>query len=338
LQAGDPNPTHNLPKRPLLDTPLAILAGLGLIGAWFSIRRKWLVLWWLGWVVVSFVPTILSTATPHYLRGLGVLVPLALLIGAGGAFLTDLDFARHSGIARYAPTKIISAVTITLILWAGVNTYRDFETWLAHFTPNIYIDDRFNAAMQIVREQTPPDMPMMIPGIIYHPVAAFHGYGMPQREFFFYDWPDGDCYVTPRRAYVAVDLPIYLNRFEQRVQPYSASVETIFRHPEQEYNVFIVTPQQELIADWDNRALLGDGVEIHAVQPLLESVSPGETLTFFLAMRVHQTPTQAYRFFVHLQNEPTPYEGGTQWATGDAPLCAQVYNPVWDTEKLSCKR
>jgi hypothetical protein len=95
--------------------------------------------------------------------------------------------------------------------------------------------------------------------------------------------------------------------------------------------VFIVTPQQELIADWDNRALLGDGVEIHAVQPLLESVSPGETLTFFLAMRVHQTPTQAYRFFVHLQNEPTPYEGGTQWATGDAPLCAQVYNPVWDT-------
>jgi hypothetical protein len=331
LKSGDPNPTHNLPKRPVLDIPLALLAVIGVGGLWFVVRKKWLILWWLGLVGASFIPTILSTATPHYLRGLGILVPLALLIGAGGTVLTHEKLWSRLGIARYAPTGV--AIVIGLLLWAGVNTYRDFDTWLADYTPNIYIDDRFNASMQIVREQTPPDMPIMIPGIVYHPVAAFHGYGMPQRETRFYEWADGECYVTPRETYVAVDLPIHLNSFESRAQIYSANVEAVARQPEQEYNVFIVTPHDDLTTEWDNSVRMGDSLEVRLVEPVPQIVAAGDTLTLYLGMRVHQTLSQEYRFFVHLQGNPTPYEGGTQWSTGDAPLCAQAYSPQWDTSE-----
>jgi hypothetical protein len=225
------------------------------------------------------------------------------------------------------------AIVIGLLLLAATNTYHDFDTWLADYTPSIYIDDRFNASMQLVREQTPPDMPIMIPGIVYHPVAAFHGYGMPQRETRFYEWADGECYVTPRQTYIAVDLPIHLNSFESRVQIYSENVEAVARQPEQEYNVFIVAPHDDLIAEWDNSVLMGDSLEVRLVEPVPQTVAAGDMLTLYLGMRVHQTITQEYRFFVHLQGNPTPYEGGTQWSTGDTPLCAQVYNPQWDTSE-----
>jgi hypothetical protein len=330
LGSGDPNPTHNLPERPILDIPLAFLAAVGCISMWFKVRKKWLIVWWLGLVAVSFVPTILSTATPHYLRGLGALVPLALLIGAGGAFLTQ-TFSWRSW--RLGGLIFFEILVLLLLAWAGINTSRDFDKWLADYTPSIYIDDRFNASMALVREQTPPDMPIVIPGIVYHPVAAFHGYGMPQRETFFYEWADGDCYVTPRQTYVAVDLPIHLNRFEARAQFYSDAIAAVFRQPEQEYNVFIVQPHDDLISDWDNSIVLGDSLEIQLVEPVPQNIAAGDTLTLYLGMRVQQTFTQEYRFFVHLQGNLTPYEGGTQWSTGDAPLCAQVYNPQWNTNQ-----
>jgi hypothetical protein len=334
LKSGDPNPTHNLPKRPVLDVPLALLAVIGIGGFWFVVRKKWLILWWLGLVGASFIPTILSTATPHYLRGLGVLVPLALLIGAGGAVINSiplpLSIHRRDSIlaVRWGVRSIFASI---LIIWAATNTYRDFDTWLTDYTPNIYIDDRFNESMQIVRDQTPRDMPILIPGIVYHPVAAFHGYGMPQRETRFYEWADGECYVTPRQSYVAVDLPIHLNSFESRAQVYSENIEIVARQPEQEYNVFIVTPHDDLTAAWDNSIRMGDNLEVQLVEPVPQNVVSGETITLYLGMRVQQTLTQEYRFFVHLQGNPTPYEGGTQWSTGDAPLCAQAYNPQWDT-------
>jgi hypothetical protein len=349
FQSGDPNPTHNLPERPVLDMPLTILTVIGVGGFWFVVRKKWLIFWWLGLVGASFIPTILSTATPHYLRGLGVLVPLALLIGAGGAFITsillplsiDVRGTSHRLWRRRASLRAVkiggrgvrSILALLLLLLAATNTYRDFDRWLADYTPSIYIDDRFNASMQIVREQTPPDMPIMIPGIVYHPVAAFHGYGMPQRETRFYEWADGECYVTPRQTYIAVDLPIHLNSFESRVQMYSENVVAVARQPEQEYNVFIVTPHDDLIAEWDNSVRMGDRLEVRLIESMPQNVAAGDTLTLYLGMRVQQTPSQEYRFFVHLQGNPTPYEGGTQWSTGDAPLCAQVYNPQWDTSE-----
>ena len=40
LGRGDVSSTHNLPNRPVLDIPLAILALSGLIGAWFIVRKN----------------------------------------------------------------------------------------------------------------------------------------------------------------------------------------------------------------------------------------------------------------------------------------------------------
>jgi len=312
LSAGDANPNHNLPGRPILDVPLAILSVLGMVAAPFIVRRRWWIIWWLGLTLVSFLPTLLSIQTPHFLRGAGLLIPLALLIGTGGALLM-----------RWRQGWLLA---LGLILWAGVHSYNDFKIWLEEGQLQIYIDDRVNEAMAFIREDTPPQMPLYIPGLMYHPVAAFHAANMPQRDTIFYQWPDGACFVTPREEAIFLDFPILLNSFERRVQPYAAEVAPLLLHPDAHYNIYRVQPHHDLIAAWTDSATIADLLEVRVVEPTKTNISAGDTLQVYLAMRIMNPPQSDYRFFVHLQGNPTPYTGGPLWSTGDAPLCRAAYD------------
>jgi len=112
-----------------------------------------------------------------------------------------------------------------------------------------------------------------------------------------------------------------LNNYQGRTQPY-ADLTAIERHPNGHHNVFRVLPHTELIAEWDDFAVMGAGVRVRAIAPTPQEATQGEPLLLHLGLRFDAPLAGSYRFFAHLQGDPTPYEGGTLYSTGDAPLCA----------------
>lgn len=317
--AGDPIHMHNLSGRPALDAPLLILALAGLVGSWTLVRQRWLLIFGSGLVLAGIAPSVLSLYTPHFLRGIGAVIPLALLIGAGGLWIAQ---------RRYGEWLVIA-----LLAWAGINTYLDFSQWLKDPQLALLAEDRILEGMQFIQTETDSDLPIVMPGFIYDPVADYLNAAQPQRDLLFYEWPDVDnsCYLTPHAKHIVLDLPIVLSHFEHRAIPFSQSIEIIMRHPEQDYNVYHVLPNNDLISAWSEAALFGDTITMQMVEPKPNNIQRGETISIALGMRIAQPPTQELRFFVHLQGDPTPYEGGTLWATGDAPLCHIAY---WDKRSI----
>lgn len=246
LGRGDVSSTHNLPNRPVLDIPLAILALSGMICVWFTVRKKWMILWWVGLVIVSLLPTVLSVETPHFLRGAGLILPVVLLIGVGASAISRIEFAW-----------ILPAF---LFIWAGWNSYTDFGTWLSDEIHDFGItyDYRVNEAMFILDEETPLSQPIIMPtDDNFRATVAYLARGM-NRDITFYRWSEGDCYLSPRETYTALDLPIVLNSFASRVLPYISNIESIANHPENDYNLYTVTPSDDLLSDWDNISQFGE--------------------------------------------------------------------------------
>ncbi len=316
LGRGDVSSTHNLPNRPVLDVPLAILAFAGFIGAWFTVRKKWMLVWWAGLVTVSLLPTVLSVETPHFLRGAGLIIPLVLLIGAGSAISHRFKFGW--------------IVPLLLLIWAGWNTYSDFGIWLETETDDFGItyDYRVNEAMFILDAETAPSQAIVMPSDDgFRATAAYLAHGM-QRDITFYRWSETDCYLSPSESYTVLDLPIVLNSFASRAVPFVSEIQTIANHPQNDYNIYSVTPSDDLQRSWDNAPYFGEFLSAQVISPTQDRVSAGETLTIYWATRLeHILNRQDYRVLVHLQGEPIPYEGGTLYSTGDVPLCALAYAP-----------
>lgn len=318
LGRGDVSATHNLPSRPVLDVPLAVLAVLGLGSAWFTVRKKWMLIFWLGLVVVALIPTILSTETPHFLRGSGLILPLILLLGAGGGLFVRFRFGW--------------ILPLLLILWSGWNTYTDFTLWLNTETDDFGItyDYRVNEAMFILDAETPPEQPIIMPNDDgFHPTAAYIAQGM-ERDITFYPWSDDTaCYLSPRESYTVLDLPIVLNSFASRVVPYADNITTISQHSENDYNIYTITPTSDLSEIGVDAPTFGEFLSAQVISPTENTVTAGETLEIYWAMRLeNRLDRNDYRVLVHLQGDPTPYEGGDLYSTGDTPLCDLAYDGI----------
>lgn len=316
LYAGDPLAARNLDAKPILSAPLAICASIGLVVIWGRLRTGWLRWWLLGLALVAVAPSLVTVDAPHYVRGLGLLVPTALVLGAGAAWLAQRRVLRSMALP----------FVIGLFVWAAADTLLTLNAWLSERRLLLYIDDRVNLALAAVRDHTPPDMPLYIPGLDFHPVAAYHAANLP-RHTAFYPFADGDCFITANETTAFVDLPIVLNSFVQRVQPYAEAVAVLasdYEAPHVLWQVVQVTPNTAIRGAWSAAPVLGEMLQIALVEPLNTPVQRGERLALQVGMRLLRPVDKQYHLFLHLQGDPTPYEGGTLWATGDGRLCTAI--------------
>lgn len=146
---GDRNPRHNLPGRPFLDWPMALLFTLGW---WYALRhgataRMQLLLLWMA---IMLVPTLFSTEAPHALRSAGLLPPMALLIAIGAETmmrrLQEIRFGQVFGIL----------LLITIIGYSGLITARDYFTrWAALPALGVAFDIDLQLAATTVMERLP---------------------------------------------------------------------------------------------------------------------------------------------------------------------------------------
>ncbi|MEL6404890.1 MAG: glycosyltransferase family 39 protein [Chloroflexota bacterium] len=311
---GDVSSTHNLPNRPVLDIPLVVLAIAGFVGAWQLIKQKWMLIWWAGLVAVALVPTVLSVETPHFLRGAGLLLPCVMLLGVGATWLTHWRYGRW--------------LVVSLLVIAGTHTLIDFDTWLNTESDDFGItyDYRVNEGLYLLDTLVDSDLQIMMPGVVFHPTAAFISAGL-NRDIIFYDWlSDEDCYLSPITEYAVLDLPIELNNFPNRVPPFVETLNTLVEDPELDYRIHTITPPQAITSGWESAPTFGEAISVQLIPPERATFASGEPIAFQLAMQINTAlPRDDYRVLVHLQSDPTPYEGGTLYATGDTALCSLAY-------------
>ncbi|MEO7909607.1 MAG: glycosyltransferase family 39 protein [Roseiflexaceae bacterium] len=125
-QHGDENARHNLSGAPMLDplTGAAFVIGVGIVLLRLRERRAWLVLVWLG---LMLVPALMSNQEPHAVRTVEVIAPSMVLAGVGATALLswalELRHWRHNQRLGWALAGGLLLCVLVL------NTWRYFVTW-----------------------------------------------------------------------------------------------------------------------------------------------------------------------------------------------------------------
>jgi hypothetical protein len=146
---GDPLWIHNLPLRPPVALPIAVLFVAGVVTGWRMAAQRALV-----WAVAVMVwPGILAVsnnpAPPDHLRVLVLAAPIFLLAGAGLAFLT-----------RRRPTWL-PALVFALIIADGLLSWRDYQQWsVASETYEQFDADMTRIAQKVAAQ---PDRYFLVP-------------------------------------------------------------------------------------------------------------------------------------------------------------------------------
>ncbi|MEO5705233.1 MAG: glycosyltransferase family 39 protein [Candidatus Limnocylindrales bacterium] len=109
---GDPNVRHNVASLPMLSWPLVIFAIAGLVVLWRRRNNARHALILLS-IPVFLIPPLLSTegGSPHFLRALGLAIPVAVAIGLGAQDLGQRFSVVLTRIAASTPRIPPSLVT-----------------------------------------------------------------------------------------------------------------------------------------------------------------------------------------------------------------------------------
>ncbi|MDW8396431.1 MAG: hypothetical protein RMM31_09340, partial [Anaerolineae bacterium] len=343
LSRGDIFHNHNIPGRPLLDWASAALVLLGIAQlAWLRRYRKAGAAL-AGLALISILPSLLSETPPHFLRSIGLTVPVTLVMGAGAegivSFGTRLSRAasnlRHAqavlGVgARLAPVALFAAV--------ATKTYVDFHgTWLRLPELETQFERRVLQATEVLRQnsrETPSGTPVyFVQKGLWHPIVRFSQYRLPMFRVAAFEMPT--CLaVSAEREGIYVDLSLTRKAL---VHALSAWGEVAAFHPSQPDLLRFLPDRAALLAEGDAQAQFGAQVEVRAHPADLPArVSPGARLSWLMRFRLHQPTSKAYALFVHLYKiDPSGEVDDThKFAQGDRWLCPPYPTPFWQPDEV----
>ncbi len=120
IDHGDDNPRHNLPGLPALDPLMALGFFVALVAGLLYFRRQPVYLLLFGWLAAMLMPSVLSMEAPHFLRTIGAIPPLVVLVGDG------LTRIWNRLVPRLSPAFLVSGI----LLVSGALTYHNyFQVW-----------------------------------------------------------------------------------------------------------------------------------------------------------------------------------------------------------------
>jgi len=337
---GDPNAFFNLPERPILGPITGTLGALGLLG--MAARRRWRLpgLALLGWAGAALAPSLFSGGAPHFMRGVGLTVPIGLVIGVGAEVLTGgvegaARRGRPSGAAWAGAPAVALVLPLALLAGVGVVTYRDFyERWLPHPEAFTAKEVHINRAANIIKAETKPDLPVYFtPFSSTHPVVNFRARDLAPR-------PEGafnshECLVVPDSGGIYVSLSLYEPSLAERLGRW-APVTTL--HTDDvlvdgvpRYAIYrIEAPPPPA----DPAGQFGDQFAVWLLSELPEAVTAGGELPVTVGVRALRPPEIAPSLFLHLYGSPTPYEGGAMWSQADSQLCTTYAAHLWRSSEM----
>lgn len=326
---GNPDLRYNPFSRPVVDPYLSPFFVAGLISIWWTVRRRWFLLLIAGLVLFSLLPSLLSHHAPHFLRASGLVIPVAVIVGAG-----------ISGIERWLRWIVGNrAATGTLLIFfafVGWATWQEVNVrWLQH--PGIFaaMEQHINHSINFIRKTAPPDeMVYFSPFTLSHPVIVFRRADLAPR-------PTGAfaahiCIVIPERPATYASILLYEPDFPQMLSRW-AEITLLFQEPNiypPRYAVFRAVPKSEFLdqSRWPS-ARFGEMIEVRLLDSLSLTAHPGDEISFQLGLRALRPLDKMYSVFVHLYGTPPPWEGGRLWAQGDSLVCEPYPSILWKPEE-----
>lgn len=328
---------YNLPGRPLLDPPLALLAGCALAVGIYAILRAFfsssnrlrvLVASSLPYVFIllllaaALAPTLLTADPLRWLRAIGIVVPVSLGIGVGALALERL--LRRVSI----PLMLIPAL---LLAASGALALRDFDGWVG--SPDLFqpMDQGLVRGIDRMAQSTPEDAPVYFaPFSLSHPVLRL-------RQHILGDRPVGafipvECVALTEAAPAYVfGLTVFTPGMIDRLSQF-ADVETVAGDDAAppRWTISRVVMNQELLGGkWDD---FGNLLSARTLDLPTDSAHPGDPFAVTMALRRLGEIDRAYTLFVHLYDE----SGGGIALKGqvDQPLCPSDPAAGWRLDEV----
>ncbi len=322
---GDQNVMLNLPGRPILDYFLGFPFLAGLMGLWWVAKKRWYSVWLAGLAGLSIAPSLFSDHAPHFLRAIGLVVPVAILIGTGMYCLERLSQRYIGRLAMLLPLIVVSM--------AGINTYQAFSRkWLNHPALPEQMELPINEAASFVETTSSPKTPLYFAPILRtNPTVLFWAKALKPRHVATFD--SGECWVKTDipALYVLLDdhqIPPIETLMPKSIHQYLQQDRTLAKIGVNESLILEVRPTNHTgtsgcAATFDERLHLG------LAHPLPERALPGETLDINLNFKAQQPMAKIYTVFIHLYGIPSPYEGGPIWAQIDQAPCRSYPMTRW---------
>ncbi len=330
LGQGDATAQWNIPGRPLLDVPLAILGLAGLAALILPARGQRATLprfervWLAGLALVSVAPSLLSDRAPHFLRAIGLVVPLALLIGLGAVALGD--WLRRAPGPRWV-------VPLLLVAWAGADSLLAFQSWLRR--PEVFdlMEQPVHQSVDVILATVAEPLPVYFaPFTPSHPIVRYSAYRLNGHPTGAFD--ANGCQVVAGRPAIYVVLDRYQPTLAAELARWGAltTLDHDLAETPARYSVTRFTPEASGLASssWSE---FGGMVEVALVEPLPELIQPGERLAIQLAFRARMALDRPYSAFIHLYGPVPPAEGGPILAQGDAQVCVTYPSDLWRPEE-----
>ncbi|MGC9349111.1 MAG: hypothetical protein ACP5JG_13280 [Anaerolineae bacterium] len=326
FRRGEPNALFNLPERPILDPFTGVLGALGLLG--LVARRRWRLpgLLLVGWAIAALVPSLFSNYAPHFLRGAGFTVPLALVLGVGATSLGLI-------LRRLSLPQAVQSLPLLLLVGAGIISGRDFhQGWLRHPETFIAMEVHVNRAANLVQAETSSDTHVYFsPFTPAHPVIILRARDLAPRPVGAFD--SHECLVVPDAGTTAVYTS--LTRFEPGLADALArwaDVRTLYVDETlvdglPRYSVFSADPLPLTSSPPAGR--FGDQFAVWTLSELPDAVAPRTDVAITLGVRALRPPEITPSLFIHLYGIPTPYEGGEMWSQADSQLCTTYPAHLW---------
>jgi hypothetical protein len=360
---GDILLNHNIPGRPILDWPMGLLFIVGLIGLPFvarpfgRLRAGWRVVLVLTLAFISIAPSLLSEYPPHFLRSIGLIVPIALVLGVGAELLMRVVSDVWSSVGRrWAPSqssapntmlKYAALAPVGLFLVSAAITLRDFhDVWLNLPGISDQFLRPFHQAVRFVaqaRSRLPADSPIYFtPFELTHPAIQFSRPALsPHRLGAF---KNQTCLVVPISQATYITLPPQAPEVSDALSAWG-ELTTLAQAANDEnsqpaFAVFELTPSDGLLFrpdDWV--AQFGDAIELRTSQPSTTTIRSGEqlALTWQVRMRALRPLDRPYSLFVHLYkiDQTGAADDKRKWAQGDQQMCASYPTTIWQPDEVA---
>jgi hypothetical protein len=324
---GDSNAELNLSMRPIFDWALATPLLAGVPVALLAPERRRGLPWMIGLGVVSLSASLFSDGAPHFLRAIGLVIPLALVLGLGFDALQRI-LQPHFGTAAMV-------LPVAFILVSYFSARRDFNSWLQHDNVLTSMEVYVNEPANWIRRSVSADSDVSIffsPIPTFHPEVAFQSFGLAPRHVGGFG--SSQCLVIPEEPAYFVVIPAYAPEFESLIAPWARlglraeSARKLGEVPlYRVYEIEAVSIESGL-SPVAEAPLFNDKIRVRH-SALQDSARPGETLEMWLAFQAQLPSATVVSAFVHLQGDPTPYEGGRLWAQHDSWLCESYPSTIW---------
>ena len=345
VYTGDKNINFNLPSRPIFDLPLGLLFSVGLLISpvyFWRVKRPyfWRYIWLIGLALFSITPSLLSNYAPHFLRGIGLVVPLALLMGLGAHHLTQGLLSISKIASRW---QIAYLLPVGLLFLGASHTFYDFHTlWMGHVNVISLMEQRINQMFRVISGIHSEKI-----SIYFVPLAPDH----PNLRFFSDQLPptqrlngfdSNQCLVIDTKPSIYAALTTFEPDFEKKLNQFAnvnvlkadaLPVGSDFTHV-----IYSATVHSDIASFSHNshifKANNDDTIVIEALKMNKHQFKAGETLNVQMKLQAQNHIQQPYSLFIHIYQHQRASGEFKLFGQGDQQLCASYPTVLWQPSEI----